>query len=86
MERYQVTSNTILDHLTRYLLAGNKLRHGHHLRSLISAPPDVQQAAFNAFDELSPAFLSPVFNKLNGTVKYEDLKVLRMLYMISRQE
>jgi hypothetical protein len=68
------------------LLAGNKLRNGNHLHSLISTPPEVQQAAFHAFDELSPAFLSPVFNKLNGAVKYEDLKVLRMLYMISRQE
>ncbi|HEU0294176.1 MAG TPA: DNA helicase RecQ [Anaerolineales bacterium] len=86
MERYRVTAGTILDHLARYLAAGNKLRTGSDLVSLITTAPEVQQAAFHAFDELSPTFLSPVFNKLNGTVQYDDLKVLRMLYMISRQE
>ena len=85
MKRYQVTSGTILDHLARYLAAGNKLRTGSDLASLIHATPEVQQAAFNAFDELSPTFLSPVFNKLSGTVNYEDLKVLRMLYLITHQ-
>jgi len=85
MHRYQVTSGTILEHLARYLAAGNRLRTGSDLASLITATPEVQQAAFNAFDELSPTFLSPVFNKLSGTVTYDDLKILRMLYMISRQ-
>jgi len=85
MQRYQVTSGTILEHLARYLVAGNRLRTGSDLASLITATPEVQQAAFNAFDELSPTFLSPVFNKLSGTVTYDDLKILRMLYMISRQ-
>ena len=85
MKRYQVTSGTILDHLARYLAAGNKLRTGSDLVSLITATPEVQQAAFNAFDELSPTFLSPVFNKLSGTVNYDDLKVLRMLYLITHQ-
>jgi ATP-dependent DNA helicase RecQ len=86
MERYRVTAGTILDHLARYLASGNRLRTGSDLASLITATPEVQQAAFNAFDELSPTFLSPVFNKLSGNVNYDDLKVLRMLYMISRQE
>ena len=85
MKRYQVTSGTILDHLARYLAAGNKLRTGSDLVSLITATPEVQQAAFSAFDELSPTFLSPVFNKLSGTVNYDDLKVLRMLYLITHQ-
>jgi ATP-dependent DNA helicase RecQ len=85
MERYQVTAGTILDHLTRYLAAGNKLRSGPDLVALISGAPEIQQAAFHAFDELSPTFLSPVFNKLNGSIKYDDLKVLRMIYLISHQ-
>jgi hypothetical protein len=85
MQRYQVTSGTILDHLARYLAAGNKLRTDSDLVSLITATPEVQQAAFNAFDELSPTFLSPVFNKLSGAINYDDLKVLRMLYLITHQ-
>jgi len=86
MERYHVASGTILDHLARYLAAGNKLRHGNDLQSLTSTIPEQQKAAFTAFDELSPTFLKPVFDKLNGELNYEDLKILRMLYLISRQE
>ncbi len=86
MERFHVTAGTILDHLTRYLSAGNTLRNGEDLRELTSATREQQQAAFAAFDELSPTFLKPVYDKLNGMLNYDELKILRMLYMISRQE
>jgi ATP-dependent DNA helicase RecQ len=86
MERYHVTAGTILDHLMRYLAAGNKLRNDNNLQALTSATPEQQQASFVAFDELSPTFLKPVFDKLNGALNYDDLKILRMLYLISRQE
>ena len=85
MERYRVTAGTILDHLTRYLAAGNKLRKGDDLQSLASVTPEQMQIVFTAFDELSPTFLKPVYDKLNGTLNYEDLKILRMSYLISRQ-
>jgi ATP-dependent DNA helicase RecQ len=84
MDRYQVTAATILDHLTRYILAGNKLRNGEDLRSRVSATPQQQEAAFAAFDELGADFLKPIFDKLNETLNYDDLKILRMLYLVSR--
>jgi ATP-dependent DNA helicase RecQ len=86
MERYHVTAGTILDHLTRYITVGNSLRNGDDLHRLASATPEQRQAAFAAFDELSPTFLKPVYEKLKGELNYDDLKILRMLYMISRQE
>ncbi len=84
-KQYHVTAGTILDHLTRYVSAGNNLRNGSDLQSLTSATPEQKQAAFAAFDELSPTFLKPVFDKLDGILNYDDLKVLRMLYLISHQ-
>jgi ATP-dependent DNA helicase RecQ len=86
MERYRVTAATILDHLARYLAAGNKLRNGEDLQTLTSVSPEAQEAAFAAFDELSPTFLKPVFDQLNGMLSYDDLKILRILYLISSQE
>ena len=85
MQRHGVTANTILDHLNKYLLAGNPIRSDNELQALTSATPDQQQATFIAFDELSPTYLKPVFDKLNGALNYDDLKILRMLYLISRQ-
>jgi ATP-dependent DNA helicase RecQ len=82
-ERYQVTTSTILEHLARYLSEGNTLRSSKDVQALTSATLEQQAAAFAAFGELSPTFLKPVYDKLNGSLNYEDLKVLRLLYLIS---
>jgi ATP-dependent DNA helicase RecQ len=84
MELYHVTQGTILDHLTRYLSAGNTLRNGEDLHALTSVTSEKRQATFAAFDELGPTFLKPIYDKLNGALNYDDLKILRMLYMVSR--
>jgi ATP-dependent DNA helicase RecQ len=83
MDRYQVTMSTILEHLARYLAAGNMLRNGEDLQKLTIATLEQQQNAFAAFEELGTMFLKPVYDKMHGTLNYEDLKVLRLLYLIS---
>ncbi len=81
MERYQVSVGTVIDHLARYALAGNRLRNGGEFQSLTSTSPDQQQAAFAAFDELGAEYLKPVFEKLGGRVNYDELKILRLCYL-----
>jgi ATP-dependent DNA helicase RecQ len=83
MERYHVTAGTILEHLTRYIAAGKTLRSGDDLAALTSVTPEQKQAAFAAFDELGTTFLKPVYDRLHGALNYDDLKILRLLYMIS---
>ena len=85
MEQHQVTKGTILEHLTKFVMAGNTLRDGDDVQSLTSATPAQQQAAFAAFDEFSPTYLKPVFDKLNGELNYDELKILRMMYLIVKQ-
>jgi ATP-dependent DNA helicase RecQ len=82
-ERYHVAASTILEHLARYLAAGNPLRNGDDLQAMTSATLEQQQTAFAAFEELSPIFLKPIYDKLDGALNYDDLKVLRLLYLIS---
>jgi ATP-dependent DNA helicase RecQ len=84
MDHHGFVATTILDYLTKYALAGNKLNNGEGLRASISATPEQQQTVFRAFEELSPTYLKPVFDKLNGALNYDDLKILRLLYLISR--
>lgn len=83
MERYHVTMSTILEHLSRYLAAGNSLRNGKDLQAMTSVSLEQQQNAFAAFEELGTTFLKPVYDKLNSALNYDDLKVLRLLYLIS---
>jgi ATP-dependent DNA helicase RecQ len=84
MERYHVTAGTILDHLTRYLNAGNILRNSSDLESLTSVTSEQRAAAFEAFEELGPSVLKPVYDRLNGNLTYDDLKILRLMYLASR--
>ena len=86
MDRHQVQASTILDHLARYLAAGNKLRSGDDLMALAASSPDDQQAAFAAFDELDTVFLKPVYEKLEGKIDYDELKILRLIYLTVREQ
>ncbi|MFO7583423.1 MAG: DNA helicase RecQ [Anaerolineales bacterium] len=81
MERYQVKVGTVIDHLSRYALAGNRLRNEEDLQSLTSTSPEEQQEALAAFEELGTEYLKPVFDKLGGRVNYDELKILRLCYL-----
>ena len=79
--RYNVTTATILEHLNRYLAAGHTIRRAPELLALSSASPDQQAAAFAAFAELGTDLLKPVFDRLNGALDYDELKILRLCYL-----
>jgi ATP-dependent DNA helicase RecQ len=81
MERYQVKVETVIDHLGRYVQAGNRLRDGAELFGLTSTSPDEKKAAFDAFDALGTVYLKPVFEHLNGRLGYDELKLLRLCYL-----
>lgn len=80
MEQHQVKAGTIIDHLTKYALAGNRLRNREDFQPVTASPKD-QQAALAAFEELGAEYLKPVFEKLDGRISYDELKVLRLLHL-----
>ncbi len=81
MERFGVTANTILDHLAAFAGSGSPLRCGDDLLALASSSPDEQEAVTQAFDELGSLYLKPVFTQLEGKVNYDELKLLRLIYL-----
>lgn len=85
MDRHKVTQGTILEHLTKYVTAGSKLHNADELQSLTSATKVQIQIAFSAFDESDNLFLKPVFETLNGALNYDQLKILKLLYLINKQ-
>ena len=85
MERHQVSRGTILEHLIKYMLAGNRLRKQEELDRLTSVTSDQKLASFSAFDEIGPDLLKPIFDALNGSVNYDELRILRLLYLIDRK-
>jgi hypothetical protein len=66
------------------MTAGNPLRSSGDLLSLSKLSPDQQQKVFQAFDELGADMLKPIHEKLNGTINYDELKILRLCYLCEK--
>ena len=81
IKRYDVSADTILNHLARFIMAGNPLRSAEDLIALSNLSPDQQLAVFKAFDQMGSDMLKPVYDKLNGTVNYDELRILRLCYL-----
>jgi ATP-dependent DNA helicase RecQ len=84
-KRYGVAADTILNHLARFIVAGNPLRSAVDLIALSKLSPDQQGRVFAAFDELGPDMLKPVYDKLNASVNYDELKILRLCYLCEQR-
>ena len=84
-KRYGVGADTILNHLARFIMAGNPLRSAEDLIALSNLNPDQQQAVFEAFDKIGSDMLKPVHDKLNSTVNYDELKILRLCYLCEKR-
>jgi len=85
MKRYAVNVDTILNHLARFILAGNPLRSAEDLIALSNLSPDQQMDVFKAFDTMGSDALKPIYDKFNGTVNYDELRILRLCYLCEQR-
>ncbi len=78
-----VKRRTIMDHLLRFVRAGNEIPPGDILEQS-SLPAGQQARVLAAFEELGPEYLRPVFEALNETVSFDELHTLRLYYLVTR--
>jgi ATP-dependent DNA helicase RecQ len=80
MAQYKIKLVTVLDHLFKYYLEGNKVRSGGLLSVSALSQKEVQ-AVLETFERLGSEYLSPIFKEQNGNISYEDLKIIRLYYL-----
>jgi len=79
-EEFNVKTQTIINHLVRFTNEGNKVRVDELLeRAAIDKPK--QKKVFTEFDENGTLSLKTVFEKFNGEISYNDLQILRLIYL-----
>ncbi|MBT8356866.1 MAG: RecQ family ATP-dependent DNA helicase, partial [Deltaproteobacteria bacterium] len=83
MARYNIKLVTVLDHLFKYVVEGNKIR-SDGLLSVSALSQKKIQAVLETFDRLGTEYLSPIYKKNKGKISYEDLKIIR-LYDLSKK-
>ena len=79
--RYQIRQGSVISNLERFVQDGNTLRDVTGFLEMVSAPVEKQKAATAAFEELGTEFLKPVFERLEGAVSYDDLRIIRMVLL-----
>jgi ATP-dependent DNA helicase RecQ len=69
--------------LRSYVEDGGKLS-GERLRTECSLPPDAQARVLAQFEQLGFERLTPIYEALGGSVDYEDLHLLRLIWLAGR--
>jgi ATP-dependent DNA helicase RecQ len=78
-EQFFVQPGTVLDNLYKYANEGNLLKPDQ-LLELSRLSTQEQEKVFTAFASAGTQYLKPVFEALGGTVSYDELKILRLVY------
>jgi ATP-dependent DNA helicase RecQ len=78
------TWSTILSHLEKAFDAGLPLDVSN-LQSASSLSPQESQQVLDAYQVCGIEFLKPVFEALNGTVPYDQLRLWRLIYKVNMQ-
>lgn len=80
-EHFGVTRGTLLDYLTRFAMSGYPLRPAEDLERLTPLSSEDRQEIISAFSELGAEKLKPVFEKLEEKISYDDLRIMRLVYL-----
>jgi len=85
MDIFDIKQTTVIEHLNKYVMAGNALRCDEIL-ALSTLPADQKIVALKAFDQCGSEYLKPTFDFLNGEVDYDELKILRLYHLSKKNE
>ena len=81
MTEYGVQQKTILNHLLKYAQEGHPLERPDELLQLSSLNESKHNTVFITFDQLGTDRLGPVFAALKGSIDYDELHLLRLVYL-----
>jgi len=85
MRKYDVKADTVIQNLQKYMQAGYHLQGGDVLAHTNLSEREVR-AAVKAFKTHGTEMLRPVYQALDGQLKYEDLRAVRLHYLIEEGE
>ncbi len=79
-EEYNVQEQTIINHLARFTNEGNKVRLNGLLEK-VTIDKSKQKKVFSEFDENGTVTMKNIFEKFNGEISYNELHLLRVIYL-----
>ncbi|OGO34898.1 MAG: ATP-dependent DNA helicase RecQ [Chloroflexi bacterium RBG_16_57_11] len=84
MLEYNVRRETVINHLTLYLLEGNSLTNTDGLpKSTLSLHH--QENVLAEFKRHGAKYLNPIFDALQGTIDYSELSIICLYFLVGSQ-
>ncbi len=84
-DEYNVQDQTIVNHIARFVAEGNKV-NTDGLLSRISVESAKQKIIFEDFEENGTLSLKNIFEKFNGEISYNELHLLRLVYLCNHKK
>jgi ATP-dependent DNA helicase RecQ len=84
-DEYKVKLNTIVDNLYKYYCEGNSITHNLDLTMIAHISQETQKMVIDAFWKLGTELLLPVYRELEESVNYDDLRLLRLKFIIEEK-
>ncbi len=78
--QYGVQRSTVVGHLATFQRQGGAV-DGARVRAASTLTPEQQTQVLTLFDELGADALAPVFQALDGAIPYEELHLMRVVYL-----
>lgn len=85
-QRYAVKATTIIDHLSDYVLDDKPLRAADELYEMITVTEARKEQAMRVFRSKGIKVLKPAFDEFGGQLDYDQLKLLRLAFLIERED
>ncbi len=80
--QYSLQRSTIINHLATFQRTGGVI-DGERVRAVSTLTPEQQAQVLAVFAELGAERLAPIFEALGGTIPYEELHLMRVVYLAS---
>ncbi|GAA5521969.1 DNA helicase RecQ [Aliifodinibius salicampi] len=84
-EEHGVKQVTIIKHLKTYLEEGHNLRT-EGIAAASSLSMRKQDEVMEIMNEIAPHMLRPIYNKLDKTVSYSELRIMQLFYMAQNKD
>ena len=81
VEQNKIKTNTVYNHLYKYVDLGHKLKHPERLTEAMNLPDTLVEKGIDAFKEHGSARLKPIFETLNEQATYDQIHLLRIYFL-----
>jgi ATP-dependent DNA helicase RecQ len=84
-KKHNVQPQTIFGHLVKYAKCGESFPNPERFLTFSHVPATVREKVLNSFDRNGSETLTQVYNELNGSVDFNELRVLQLYYVCTRK-